>query len=667
MFTKNYLQSATRLLISALVTIGLMISLASCSDRLVVNSDSPISNVAPSQPIEKISEVSPPEVIQELSSVLESYQPQVKIINPQPDQIIEDTNIVVRLDVKDLPLFKDPNLGLGPHLHVILDQEPEQKVYDLNEPLTFNDLSPGTHTLRVFAVRPWDESFKNEGAYAQTTFHIFTKTSDHNPDPALPLLTYNQPAGKYGAEPILLDFYLTNAPLHLVAQQNSDDQIADWRIRVTINDKTFFLDRWEPIYLKGFKPGSNWIHLEFLDEKGTSIKNIFNDTVKLITYEPDEKGPLSRIFQGEISAADARGIVDPNYTSKIPASSPTITPTPAELTPTVEEPTPVESTPTVEESTPTSTGEEPTPVESTPTSTGEEPTPVESTPTSTGEELTPTPTGEEPTPVESTPTSTGEELTPTPTVEEPTTVESTPTVEEPTPVESTPTVEESTPVESTPTIEVEEPTTVESTPTGEEPTPVELTPTVEEPTPVELTPTVEEPTPVESTSTPTVEEPTPVESTSTPTVEEPTPVESTSTPTVEEPTPVESTSTPTVEEPTPVELTSTPTVEEITSTPTVEEPTPVESTSTPTVEEPTTVESLSQPQAQKAEKNKFGQLFSWFQDRFSGQLKPFSTSSPKLQEVTKETVPSSVVPALDSSQNNEEATPTISKEVESAP
>ena len=131
---------------------------------------------------------------------LEVYQPQVTIVTPQKDEVLQDSQVTVRFQVKDLPIFKDPEFELGPHLQVILDNEPYRAVYDLNQPLVLSDLSPGTHTLRVFASRPWNESFKNEGAYAQTTFHIFTKTEDNNPDRSLPLLTYNHPQGEYGAE-----------------------------------------------------------------------------------------------------------------------------------------------------------------------------------------------------------------------------------------------------------------------------------------------------------------------------------------------------------------------------------------------------------------------------------------------------------------------------------
>jgi len=338
-FGINWLQKITKALIASLITGILVLSLSSCGDR----ADSPSGlraatpagsrSVSSSQLSGNISEVSPPEVIQELRQALEIYQPQVAILSPQPNQVLQDDTLTVRLQVQDLPIFKNQELDMGPHLHVILDNQPYIAVYDLNKPLMFSDISPGTHTLRVFASRPWHESFKNEGAYAQITFHIFTKTQDNNPDAAQPLLTYSRPKGSYGAEPILLDFYLTNAPLHLVAQEDSKDDIADWRIRCTINGNSFVLDSWQPVYLKGFKPGKNWVQLEFLDEKGNSVKNVFNNTARLITYEAKGKDTLSKLVKGELTATEARGIVDPNYTtSGTPTSTPSPTP-PVQTTP----------------------------------------------------------------------------------------------------------------------------------------------------------------------------------------------------------------------------------------------------------------------------------------------------------------------------------------------
>lgn len=341
MFGINQWQKIAKALIASLITGILVLSMVSCSgasgeDRAATQTV-PDSGNSSQRVAKDISEVSPPQVIQELRQALEVYQPQVAIASPQADEVLQDNTVTVKLQVQDLPIFVDPDLGMGSHLKVILDNQPYTMVYDLTQPLVFPDLEPGTHTVRVLASRPWHESFKNEGAYAQTTFHIFTKTQDNNPDSSLPLLTYSSPTGSYGAEPILLDFYLTNAPLHIVAQENSKDEIADWRIRCIVNGNTFVLDSWQPLYLKGFKPGKNWVQLEFLDEQGNPVKNVFNNTVRLIAYEPKGKDTLSKIVRGELTAPEVRGIVDPNYKTKPPSSN---LPTPSSVPPSETTPAP---------------------------------------------------------------------------------------------------------------------------------------------------------------------------------------------------------------------------------------------------------------------------------------------------------------------------------------
>ncbi|OBQ33255.1 MAG: hypothetical protein AN485_19220 [Anabaena sp. MDT14b] len=317
-------------IIKWVVTLVLVVNLSSCaeaanSQEISIN---PFMKAPPASEISgTFSETAPPNVIQALRPSLEGYQPQVSILSPQVDEILQDNIVKVKLQVKDLPIFKDPQWQLGPHLHLILDNQPYIAVYDVNQPVVLSDLSPGTHTLRVFASRPWHESFKNEGAYTQTTFHVLTKTEENNPDSKLPLLTYSRPNGGYGAEPIMLDFYLTNAPLHSLAETNPEDTMSNWRIRSTVNGESFILDRWQPIYLKGFKPGKTWVKLEFLDNQGQPVKNAFNTSIRLINYQPNGQDTLSKIVRGELTADEVRGIVDPTYTAKIPATE--ATPTPA--------------------------------------------------------------------------------------------------------------------------------------------------------------------------------------------------------------------------------------------------------------------------------------------------------------------------------------------------
>ena len=264
-----------------------------------------------------ISEVAPPAIFIDLAELIDSpdlaAQPQVAIAAPQPNEFINATDLEVEIDLKGLSIYKDESTGLGPHLQMILDNQPARSLYDLTDPIELADLAPGSHSLRVLAVKPWGESFKNEAAYAQTTFHVFANTGENAPDPQQPLLTYSSPQGTYGAEPILLDFYLENAPLHLIAQEAPEDSIPDWRIRCDVNGQRFFFDQWRPVYLKGFEPGQNWVQLTLVDEQDSPIDNAFNSTVRLINYDPEQRDSLAELVRGELPLSAAGKIVDPNY------------------------------------------------------------------------------------------------------------------------------------------------------------------------------------------------------------------------------------------------------------------------------------------------------------------------------------------------------------------
>lgn len=336
----------------ALLLIVFTLGLASCGgdrDVPVVLLGDGDSTPTAKPIIGAISEVSPPERIQQLKPYLDVYEPQVRIVSPRSDETLESTTVSVELQVRDFPIYKDQDLGLGPHLHLFLDEQPYRAVYDTSEPIVFEDLSPGTHTLRVFASRPWHESFKNAGAYDQVTFNVFTESPDNNPDDSQALLTYSRPQGSYGAEPIMLDFYLTNAPLHIVAQD--DETITDWRIRCTVNGESFVFDRWQPIYLKGFKPGKNWVKLELIDENGNLIDNAFNTGIRVIEYTPGGDDGLAQLIRGEIPLAQAKVLVDPNYeppTPVIPKESTPETPETEKESPEAEMPVeegPVEEVP----------------------------------------------------------------------------------------------------------------------------------------------------------------------------------------------------------------------------------------------------------------------------------------------------------------------------------
>jgi hypothetical protein len=277
------------------------------SDRSMKTSDSATTNIVTNS---NLAEVTSPKIIKELDRELEQYNPQVKIIAPQTEKTLNQTDAVIKLAVEDLPIFQDDRLHLGNHLNLIVDNEPFQAIYSLDEPIIIKNLAPGTHTLRVFAVSPWGESFKNEGAYAQTTFNVLTETNANRPNADLPLLTYNSPNGTYGAEPVLLDFYLNNPNLASVKNNPERQKLL---VKATINGTSLIIEDWQPYYLTGFEPGENWIQLELIDESGNTIENAFNNTARVFIYNPQQQDNLAQLVTNKISFDDAQSIVKQSY------------------------------------------------------------------------------------------------------------------------------------------------------------------------------------------------------------------------------------------------------------------------------------------------------------------------------------------------------------------
>lgn len=258
-----------------------------------------------------LAEVAPPPIIKNLAQELDKYTPQVEILTPQADQTLSQTDIEIKLEVKELPIFQDDQLGLGNHINLIIDNEPLQEIYSLEEPILIKGLAPGTHVIRAFAVSPWGESFKNKDAYSQITFSVLTETIDNRLQPNTPLLTYNSPTGTIGAEPFLLDYYLTNASLNKSTENNQDSKAVS--VRATVNGTSFILQDWQPRYLKGLEVGDNWVQLELIDVEGKKIENSFNDPVRVFTYDPEHQDTLAKLVSNKISLADAESIVKQKY------------------------------------------------------------------------------------------------------------------------------------------------------------------------------------------------------------------------------------------------------------------------------------------------------------------------------------------------------------------
>jgi hypothetical protein len=260
---------------------------------------------------DSISEVSPPIAIQQLRT--KDTVPKIKILSPKVDETVSEPTVTVRLQVENFKPFKDPKLGLGPYLNLSVDDLPSQLIYDANAPVELKDLKPGTHVLRVFANHSWGESYKNPEAYVQVSFNVLTASIGNTWDQQQPLLTYNQPTGSYGAEPILLDYYLSTSKFRTPDDSLLKDNL---QVRVTINGQSFKTDRWLPLYLNGFRSGTNWIRLELLDRQEQPLKSPFSEVTQAFQFQPRGRDGLARLVQDQLSVDELLQIVDPVASQK---------------------------------------------------------------------------------------------------------------------------------------------------------------------------------------------------------------------------------------------------------------------------------------------------------------------------------------------------------------
>jgi hypothetical protein len=255
----------------------------------------------------------------------DTASPKLKIVEPREGATINGSTVRLKLNLtsdKGYKPGKDPATGMGPHIHVILDNQPYEAYYNLDQPFELRNVSEGKHTIRVFASRPWHESYKTEGNFQIVTFTVKSggdaskptttntgqvmansnagKTANANTtaapaegkdmaassagdvDPKKPLLTYSRPKGEYkgpDAESIMIDFFLTN--VKLVGDGG------EYRVRYSVDGgEAKMLDKWQPIWLTGWTNGKHTVKLELVDKNGTVVANgDYNSTTREITVQ----------------------------------------------------------------------------------------------------------------------------------------------------------------------------------------------------------------------------------------------------------------------------------------------------------------------------------------------------------------------------------------------
>ena len=336
------MKSSPRLFALALACALAALFAASCAPADNANSNATATTTvtppAPTPAEQKLALVERPQKIKDQMTARgeqDEAAPALRFVEPRDGATVNGSTVQVRLalsgDLKGYKPGKDPATGLGNHIHVILDNEPYEAYYSLDQPFELRNVTEGRHTLRVFASRPWHESYKNAGSFQTVSFTVKgggdasqptttasgqTMAANRNAananaanvnaananaaaspaparegkdlpgkpgaevDRAKPLLTYSRPKGEYkgaDADAIMIDFWLSNAKLQ--------GDGGDYRVRYTVDGGApQFIDKWEPIWLSGWAAGAHKVKIELVDKGGNAVDNGgYNTTERTIT------------------------------------------------------------------------------------------------------------------------------------------------------------------------------------------------------------------------------------------------------------------------------------------------------------------------------------------------------------------------------------------------
>jgi hypothetical protein len=125
------------------------------------------------------------------------------------------------LDVRDWPVSRDRELGLGPHVVVQIDNQPQRRLDALEGNrvrLQIDGLSAGSHRFSAWAAYPWGEAIKTPGANLQGRFHLWQRVEGTQPEKDAPWLVPVTTSDDPSVQPLLLDWIIWNAPLQNLAR-----------------------------------------------------------------------------------------------------------------------------------------------------------------------------------------------------------------------------------------------------------------------------------------------------------------------------------------------------------------------------------------------------------------------------------------------------------------
>jgi len=189
----------------------------------------------------------------------------LKIVSPAAEEVIPIPEVAVgqspakgapvtlKVELANYETFEDDATKTGQRLEILVDNLSTTFPWrDATKPYTFKSLPKGTHSVRIFPVRPWGEAIKEPSALAMVTFHVGEKDGKNTAEAGSPVLTVVAPRGKMkgGSGKFLLDVLVSGCP---VAEQTVPDSC---RLRYKLDTQPeVTLTKVEPVWLENLAPG----------------------------------------------------------------------------------------------------------------------------------------------------------------------------------------------------------------------------------------------------------------------------------------------------------------------------------------------------------------------------------------------------------------------------
>ena len=291
----------------------------------------PLSSSTPSG---KLQEVAPPGAVQQLRQELQRHRPSLRLVDPSNDTIVATQDLELSFEIDDWPLNNDPELGLGPHVAIQIDDRSPLRLSDSNGnrlTVRIDDLEAGSHRFSAWAAYPWGEAIQSPGASIQGRVHLWQKLQGTQPDRDAPWLVPVPPAGEQGLQPLMVDWLLWNAPL-----QNLREGDGRWRLRISIDGDSFLVDHQEALWLKGSNgTSSHDIQMELLNGLGEPITPVFNNQLVHLKAPSGPKPGWMRSRLNESQLARLSGSPEPKMPETVeqPKGAPQKAEQPPQLAP----------------------------------------------------------------------------------------------------------------------------------------------------------------------------------------------------------------------------------------------------------------------------------------------------------------------------------------------